>query len=63
MLNYGTQAQVYFQYNTGNKVNAELDEGMRLYGTTGNPDLTCQQEAFLIYPPTLPFAAYSWHMF
>ena len=47
MLNYGTQAQVYFQYNTGNKVNAELDEGMRLYGTTGNPDLTCFSESVL----------------
>lgn len=59
MLNYGTLAQIYFQYNTGNKVNAELDEEMRIYGTTGDPNLACFSEKVITEEATAAIVGHS----
>ena len=40
MLNYGTAAQVYFDYNTANPVNAALTEEEAAYGTLETPAVT-----------------------
>lgn len=39
MLNYGAQAQLYFNYNTGNLVNAELTAEQQAWGTAEMPEL------------------------
>ena len=44
MLNYGAEAQAYFNYNTTDYVNAELTDEMKAFGTTGDPALMSYKE-------------------
>ena len=45
MLNYGSQAQLYFRKNTANPVNAELTEEQRAFATAEIPEYSsCESE-------------------
>ena len=59
MLNYGTQAQIYFNYNKANPVNAELTDAMLAYGTTGNPALTSYKETIETAGATASFKGHT----
>ena len=44
LLNYGSAAQIYWNYNTANLANANLTEEQQSYATTENPQLTNYRE-------------------
>ena len=45
MLNYGAAAQLYFNYDTDNLVNAELTAEQEALGTQGTPTLTSVEDS------------------
>lgn len=55
MLNYGAAAQIYFDYDTENLVNADLTEEQKALGTAEAPELTSHYNMTEIENPGVTF--------